>query len=169
MSIWRDLVATTVKDNVLLQRKLIGILERDDIYEAAYWAKRLEIKDIPTSVCQLLKNIKQGLDSFPPDEENIESTVENLQNIESSTLSNTGAASWGDTDWSSSPWPSETSTVINSGYYEFPLKDSDIRYIDDRRGLCEFLDYLRSSTEVRTHLGEFPKSDFVFSIIVIRR
>ena len=38
LSIWRDLISATVQNDLLLQRRLVEILERDDIYEAAYWA-----------------------------------------------------------------------------------------------------------------------------------
>ena len=134
----------------MLQRRLVEILERDDIYEAAYWANRLNIKHIPTSVSLLLENIKQGIDSFPPDEETINNTIKNSQNTESSTIQNAESTSWEVTDWNNSPWPSETSILKESGFYEFPLKHSDITFVNDRRGLTGFLGYLRSCTEVKT-------------------
>lgn len=134
----------------MLQRRLVEILERDDIYEAAYWANRLNIKHIPTSVSLLLENIKQGIDSFPPDEETINNTIKNSQNTESSTVQNAESTSWEVTDWNNSPWPSESSILKESGFYEFPLKHSDITFVNDRRGLTGFLGYLRSCTEVKT-------------------
>ena len=134
----------------MLQRRLVEILERDDIYEAAYWANRLKIKHIPTSVSLLLENIKQGVDFFPPDEETMNDIVKNSQNTKSSTNHNAEPTSWEETDWSNSPWPSETSISKDSGFYEFPLTPSDITFVNDRRGLSEFVGYLRSCTEVKT-------------------
>ena len=134
----------------MLQRRLVEILERDDIYEAAYWANQLKIKHIPTSVSLLLENIQQGVDSFPPDEETMNDIVKNSQNTESSSIRNAEPTSWEETDWSNSPWPSETSILKDSGFYEFPLTHSDISFVNDRRGLSEFLGYLRSCTEVKT-------------------
>ena len=134
----------------MLQRRLVEILERDDIYEAAYWANRLKIKHIPTSVSLLLENIQQGVDSFPPDEETMNDIVKNSQNTESSSIRNAEPTSWEETDWSNSPWPSETSISKDSGFFEFPLTPSDITFVNDRSGLSEFLGYLRSCTEVKT-------------------
>ena len=162
LNIWRDLVSTTVRDDARLQSKLIEILERDDIYEAAYWANRLEVKNVPLSVTQLLENIKKGVDSFPPDEEEtVENPVNNTQNIDKNINDHTSIP-WGEKDWSNSPWPSETTIKTNSVFYEFPLRYSDITFIDDRKGLHEFLEYLSKSAEYIYGLDtEFAPSNFL--------
>ena len=160
VKIWRDLVYTTIQDNVPLQHKLIDILERDDIYEAAYWALKLKLNGIPSSVSQLLENIQQGRDSFPPEEEETIETYDknNSRNSEPNIWTTTEATSWEKTDWSTSPWPSETSLKKDSGFYEFPLPYSDITFIDNKKRLNEFLDYLRTSTEVRINIFIYSKT-----------
>ena len=145
-NIWRDLVDVAIRDDVPLQRKLIDLLERDDIYEAAFWAKKLKIKPIPTTVSKILDNIENGVDSFPPDEDN--SNNVDTHNSISNSFNTANDTSFGGNDWSKSPWPESNASVRKSEYYEFPLPYSDIIYIDDRIGLDKFLEYLRTCTEV---------------------
>ena len=144
------MVDVAIRDDVPLQRKLIDLLERDDIYEAAFWAKKLKLKNIPTTVSNILDNIENGVDSFPPDEDDLLDDFNNVDspNPISNSVNEANGTSLGANDWSKSPWPESNVSVRKSDFYEFPLLHSDIVYIDDKIGLNTFLEYLRTCSEV---------------------
>ena len=146
------MVAVAIRDDIPLQHKLIEMLEREDIYEAAFWAKKLKMKNVPSTVSVLLNNIESGIDSFPPEEDDLD---DNSNCVESTyapnSFDNAKDTSWGLDTWAQSPWSISNIDVQKKDFYQFPLANSDIIYIDDKQGIITFLEYLKNSTEVRNN------------------
>ena len=143
------MVNVTVRDDIILQNKLIDLLERDDIYEAAFWAKKLQLDEVSSPVSRILENIERGLDTFPVEEEDFTDDI-NSANLQNVTLNGPNEVDTQETsDWNNSAWPSGSFFKTQNEYYEFPLPDTEIIFIDDRSGLNEFVEYLRKSPQVR--------------------
>lgn len=148
------MVDVKVKDNYELQLKLIDILQKDDLYEAVYWAQKLNLSpcDIPSHVLRKIKDIQKGLDSLPldsdDDDRNTDQTDTSLKCAVSNQSNDNFAQPWIATEWSDSTWFPTSSWSKHENFFELPLPDSAIVYVDDGNTLAGFINYLEQTDEL---------------------
>ena len=146
-SVWRGLVELRIEGNISLQNKLIELLEIDDIYEAAFWAQKLQLKELSPSVQVLVQKINQGRDNFPTDDEYLHRNNDEKRQNENSTTSNEAIGQILKANGRTDCEQSNISPTIKNTYCKLPLPHSAIAFIDDIKGLKEFIEYVNGCSE----------------------
>ena len=140
-----------------LQLRLIEMLQKEDLYEAVYWAKKLRLPQhkIHPFVVKKLTDIESGLDDFPAE------AVDDFSDSCATTnnCSVWGAAEWDNVGWDSSNTSADESIVSqqeksnSSEVFQLPLPKSSIVFVDDNRGILRLVNYIKQNKQVsKLHL-----------------